>query len=143
MHRKDVIPTTITSASLPAKKRILTVCVKLFLEQGYKKTTVSEIVHKASVSNSIFQNIFRAKDGVLTELVEFMFSNQFAMARTTAGAQLPPVYVYAVETAIQMTLTEVDVYPPQKAPAAPAVSSRSLFACTWRRLSPEASPIKR
>ena len=64
MHRKDVIPTTITSASLPAKKRILTVCVKLFLEQGYKKTTVSEIVHKASVSNSIFQNIFRAKDGV-------------------------------------------------------------------------------
>ena len=79
MHRKDVIPTTITSASLPAKKRILTVCVKLFLEQGYKKTTVSEIVHKASVSNSIFQNIFRAKDGVLTELVEFMFSNQFAM----------------------------------------------------------------
>ena len=38
---------------------------------------------------------------------------------------------------------EVDVYPPQKAPAAPAVSSRSLFACTWRRLSPEVSPIKR
>ena len=108
MHRKDVIPTTITSASLPAKKRILTVCVKLFLEQGYKKTTVSEIVHKASVSNSIFQNIFRAKDGVLTELVEFMFSNQFAIARTTAGAQLPPVYVYAVETAIQMTLTELN-----------------------------------
>lgn len=41
------------------------------------------------------------------------------------------------------TPAEVDVYPPQKAPAAPAVSSRSLFACTWRRLSPEASPIKR
>lgn len=41
------------------------------------------------------------------------------------------------------TPPEVDVYPPQKAPAAPAVSSRSLFACTWRRLSPEASPIKR
>ena len=51
----------ITSASLPAKKRILTVCVKLFLEQGYKKTTVAEIVQKADVSNSTFQNIFRAK----------------------------------------------------------------------------------
>ena len=50
----------ITSASLPAKKRILTVCVKLFLEQGYKKTTVAEIVQKADVSNSTFQNIFRA-----------------------------------------------------------------------------------
>lgn len=39
--------------------------------------------------------------------------------------------------------SEEDVYPPQKAPAAPTVSSRSLFACTWRRLSPVASPIKR
>lgn len=39
--------------------------------------------------------------------------------------------------------SEEDVYPPQKPPAAPTVSSRSLFACTWRRLSPEASPIKR
>ena len=44
-------------------------CVKLFLEQGYKKTTVAEIVQRAEVSNSSFQNIFRAKDGVLTELV--------------------------------------------------------------------------
>ena len=93
---------------MPSKKRILTVCVRLFLEQGYKKTTVSEIVHKAEVSNSSFQNIFRAKDGVLTELVAFMFENQFSMARSTAGRQLPPVCVYAVETAIQMTLTELN-----------------------------------
>ena len=97
----------ITSASLPAKKRILTVCVKLFLEKGYQKTTLAEIVDRAEVSYSTFQNIFRAKDGVLTELVAFMFSNQFAMARGAAGAELPPVYTYAVETAIQMTLTEL------------------------------------
>lgn len=98
----------LTNASLPAKRRILAVCVKLFLEQGYKKTTVAEIVQKANVSNSSFQNIFRAKDGVLTELVEFMFSNQFGAAKKVAGTQLPPVYVYAVETAIQMTLTELN-----------------------------------
>ena len=97
-----------TSASLPTKKRILTVCVKLFLEKGYKKTTLAEIIQKANVSYSSFQNIFRAKDGVLTELVQFMFSNQFAMARSEAGAALPPVYIYAVETAIQMTLTELN-----------------------------------
>ena len=99
---------TVTSVSLPAKKRILTICVKLFLEKGYKKTTMAEIVEKANVSYSSFQNIFRAKDGVLTELVAFMFSNQFAMARGAAGEHLPPVYVYAVETAIQMTLTELN-----------------------------------
>ena len=103
-----MVAIALTNASLPAKKRILTVCVKLFLEQGYKKTTVEEIVQKANVSNSSFQNIFRAKDGVLTELVEFMFSNQFGAAKKVAGTQLPPVYVYAVETAIQMTLTELN-----------------------------------
>ena len=106
--RREAILIASTNASRPSKKRILTVCVKLFLEQGYKKTTVAQIVQQASVSNSIFQNIFRAKDGVLTELAQFMFSNQFAMARSTAGTQLPPIYVYAVETAIQMTLTELN-----------------------------------
>lgn len=103
-----MIPIALTNASLPAKKRILTVCVKLFLEKGYKQTTLAEINEKASVSYSQFQNIFRAKDGVLTELVEFMFSSQFGAARKIAGADLPPVYVYAVETAIQMTLTELN-----------------------------------
>ena len=103
-----MIPIALTNASLPAKKRILTVCVKLFLEKGYRKTTLGEILKKADVSCSTFQNIFRAKDGVLTELVEFMFSTQFAMARTNAGDALPPAYVYAVETALQLTLTELN-----------------------------------
>ena len=97
-----------TSLSEPTKKRILQVCVKLFLEQGYKKTTMAEIIEKSGVSSSSFQNIFRAKDGVLTELVQFMFKNQFSMARSAASTKLPPVYVYAVETAIQMTLTELN-----------------------------------
>ncbi len=103
-----MIAIALTSLSLPAKKRILTVCVKLFLEKGYKMTTMAEIIEKADVSYSSFQNIFRAKDGVLTELVAFMFENQFAMARSEAGKKLPPVYIYAVETAIQLTLTELN-----------------------------------
>ena len=69
---------------------------------------MAEIIEKSSVSSSSFQNIFRAKDGVLTELVQFMFENQFSMARSAASTMLPPVYVYAVETAIQMTLTELN-----------------------------------
>ena len=98
----------ITSASLAAKKRILTACVRLFLEKGYKGTTIAEILREADVSASTFQNIFHAKDGILVELVEFMVGNQFRMARQMAGETLPPVYVYAAETAIQMTLTELN-----------------------------------
>ena len=93
--------------SQATKERILQVCVKLFLEQGYKKTTMAEIIEKSGVSSSSFQNIFRAKDGVLTELVQFMFSSQFGAARSIAGP-LPPVFVYAAETAIQLTLTELN-----------------------------------
>ena len=51
--------------------------------------------------------LFSSKEALLLELVEFMFSSQFSAARKIAGADLPPIYVYAVETAIQMTLTEL------------------------------------
>ena len=98
----------ITNASLAAKKRILTACVRLFLEKGYNRTTVAEILRDADVSASTFQNIFRAKDGVLVELVKFMFSNQFGEARKAVGTGVPPVYIYTAETAVQLTLTELN-----------------------------------
>ncbi len=98
----------ITSASLPAKKRILTACVRLFLEKGYNRATLAEILREAAVSSSSFQNIFRTKDGVLIELVQFMFDSQFGTARRIVGEAVPAVYVYAVETSIQLTLTELN-----------------------------------
>ena len=67
-----------------------------------------QILKEAQVSSSSFQNLFRSKDGVLRELVDFMFENQFGTARSVAGAELPPVYVYAAETALQITLTELN-----------------------------------
>ena len=94
--------------SADAKRRILTACVRFFLEKGYTRTTVAEIVKEADVSISTFQNVFRTKDGVLVELVKFMFGSQFDMADQIAGQKLPPVYVYAVETSIQLALTELN-----------------------------------
>ena len=94
--------------SKEAKRRILTACVRLFLEKGYTNTKVAEILKEADVSAGSFQNIFRTKDGVLTELVAFMFETQFDMARRTTGGQLSPLFVYAVETCIQLTLTELN-----------------------------------
>ena len=97
--RKDGIET---------KKKILSVCVRLFLEQGYRDTSITQIVEEAGVSRGSFQNLFPTKDAVLTELVGTMFSGQFGVARSIAGDALPPVYSYAVETAIQLTLTELN-----------------------------------
>ena len=98
----------VRSDGLQTEKRILQTCVRLFLENGYHQTTMTQILQEAQVSSSSFQNLFRSKDGVLMELVKFMFKNQFGMARNIVGATLPPVYVYAVETALQLTLTELN-----------------------------------
>lgn len=93
---------------LETKKRILSVCVRLFIEQGYHQTTIGQILKEANVSASSFQNLFHAKDGVLNELVEFMFGSQFGAAKQGTGEKLPPVYMYALETSIQLALTELN-----------------------------------
>ena len=94
--------------SSETKRKILTVCVRLFLEQGYKNTTVSQIVEEAGVARGSYLNLFPTKDRILLELTETMFGGQFGVARSIADSKLPPVYAYAVETAIQMTLTELN-----------------------------------
>ena len=98
----------VRSDGIQTEKRILQACVRLFLENGYHQTTMLQILKEAQVSSSSFQNLFHSKDGVLLELVKFMFENQFGIARNVAGEALPPVYVYAAETALQITLTELN-----------------------------------
>lgn len=90
------------------RKKILSVCVRLFLQQGYKETTVTQIVREVGITRGSYQNQFPTKDAVLMELVKTMFSSQFDMARSIAGDDLPPVYTYAVETSIQLALTELN-----------------------------------
>lgn len=90
------------------EKKILTACVRLFLEQGYHQTTMRQILSEAGVSAGSFHNLFHGKDGVLLELVRFMFENQFDTARSSTFSDLPLVYTYATETAIQLTLTELN-----------------------------------
>lgn len=93
---------------MAAKKRILTACVRLFIERGYNGTTVAEIIKEADVSASSFQNIFRSKDGVLSEFAAFMFAGQFKAARTVADPGDSPAMLYAIETALQLTITELN-----------------------------------
>lgn len=95
-------------SSSETKKKILTACVKLFLEEGYKNTTVSRIIEEAEVARGSYLNLFPTKDKILLELTQTMFGGQFDVARSIANRNLPPVFAYAVETAIQLTLTELN-----------------------------------
>lgn len=91
-----------------SKRKILSVCVRLFIEKGFTQTTNAEILKLADVSNGTFYNIFKSKYGVLLELTEFMFSNQFGIAGRVAGENPDPILLYALETSIQMTITELN-----------------------------------
>lgn len=98
-----------------AKQRILAASVKLFLEKGYTNTKVAEILKEADATAGSFQNIFHTKDGVLTELVGMMFGRQFGAVKALAAHAPSPAHIYAVETALQLALTELsenlrDVY---------------------------------
>ena len=90
--------------SADAKRRILAASAKLFLEKGYTNTKLAEILKAADVSASSFQNIFRSKDGVLTEFVGIMFG----MARELTVGAPSPAHVCAVEAALQLVLTEMN-----------------------------------
>ena len=91
-----------------AKRRVLAACAHLFLEKGYTNTKLAEILKAADVSGGSFQNIFRTKDGVLKEFVGIMFNGQFGVAKALTANAPSPAHVYAVETALQLTLTEMN-----------------------------------
>lgn len=90
------------------RQRILSACVRLFIEQGFSKTPPKQILTEANVTSGTFYNLFRTKSGVLTELTEFMFKNQFGIAQNIIGEDAKPILLYAVETCIQITLAELN-----------------------------------
>lgn len=89
-------------------QNILRTSVKMFLEQGFNSTKVTAIIKESGCSVSSFQGIFGTKEGLLLTLAEIMFSNQFEIARSLGGQNINPVFVYAAETSIQLTLTELN-----------------------------------
>ena len=91
-----------------AKHRVLAASARLFLEKGYTNTRLAEILKAADVSSGSFQNIFHSKDGILTEFTSIMFSGQFGAAHNLTANAPTPAHVYAVETALQLALTDLN-----------------------------------
>lgn len=105
-ERKRVMARTRSSEN--SKRKILSVCVKLFIENGFRKSTNEEILSLAGVTSSTFYNIFKTKDGVILELAKFMFDNQFKITESLFDNEISGAMLYAVETALQLTVTELN-----------------------------------
>ena len=91
---------------LVTQQKVLRAAVAVFLEKGYTKTTTGEIAKAAGIGQSSFFHVFPSKEALLLELVQRMFSGQFALAGQHSGEQ-DPVLLYAVETALQLHIAEL------------------------------------
>ena len=91
-----------------SRKKILSACVRLFWVQGFRKTPPKQILQESGVSAGTFYNLYKSKAGVLMELTDFMFSQQFGIAGKLSAGGASPALVYALETSIQLALTELN-----------------------------------
>lgn len=94
--------------SADSKRRILAACVQLFINNGYNNTTVAEILKLANVSSSTFQNVFRAKEGVLVDLLDVLYSDGYDSIQKYMEIKDKPLLVYALSCSVQIAVTELD-----------------------------------
>lgn len=88
------------------RNKMLKAATFLFLEQGYDKTTTTQIAKAAGMSQASFFAAFESKEAILLELTKIMFSSQFI----AAAAMMPtddPLLLYALETGLQLHITEL------------------------------------
>ena len=91
---------------LVTQQKVLRSAVALFLEKGYTRTTTGEIATAAGIGQSSFFHVFPSKEALLLELVKRMFGGQFDLAGQHSGTD-DPVFLYAVETALQLHIAEL------------------------------------
>lgn len=85
------------------RRKMMSSAVMLFFEKGYHNTTTAEIARRVGMSNGSFFRAFENKEAVFRAFVEYMFNLQFEKARNEE-----PLMVYAVETAVQMHIAEMN-----------------------------------
>ena len=88
------------------RNKMLKAATFLFLEQGYEKTTTTQIAKAAGMSQASFFAAFESKEAILLELTKIMFSSQFVAAAAMMPAD-DPLLLYALETGLQLHITEL------------------------------------
>lgn len=101
------MPKGLQSKGVLRRNRMLLAAIRLFLENGYEKTTTASIAREAGMSPASFFAAFENKEALLLQLVQTMFGGQFALAAELLGKDSDPVLLYAAETTLQLQITEL------------------------------------
>lgn len=88
------------------ENRMTYAAFRLFLENGYERTTTAAIAQAAGMSSSAFFAVFANKEALLLKLTKWTYEKQFAVTHELLGKDYDPVMFYAVEPAIQLYIAE-------------------------------------
>ena len=89
------------------RAQVLREAVVLFLEQGYRQTTIEQIAGRTGRTKSAVLRAYPDKEAILYALVTHMFAVQFSGARAMLGEGADPLLIYGVETALQLHICEI------------------------------------
>lgn len=88
------------------ENRMTYAAIRLFLENGYERTTTAAIAQAAGMSPSAFFAVFANKEALLLKLTKWMYEKQFAITGRLLGEGYEPEMFYAVESSIQLYIAE-------------------------------------
>ena len=89
------------------RAQVLREAVVLFLEQGYRQTTIEQIAGRTGRTKSAVLRAYPDKEAILYALVTHMFAVQFSGARAMLGEGADPLLLYGMETALQLHICEI------------------------------------
>ena len=101
------MPKGMQARGIARLNKMLSSAVKLFLENGYEKTTTTAIASAAGMSPSSFFAAFESKEALLLVLVQKMFDAQFDSAKLMTDEHSDPLMLYCVETATKIHIAEL------------------------------------
>ena len=89
------------------RSRVLHAAAKMFLEGGYQSTTMRTLAKNAGVNYGSLMFVFKNKESILCELVEYVLDRQFeATARLLEGKTADKILFYVTEATLQLYMAE-------------------------------------
>jgi AcrR family transcriptional regulator len=85
------------------RRRITAVTLKAFLQGGYEKTNVREILKTAGISTGSFYHLFGTKEEILNSIFKWVLNNFRAHAKEIAREYQEPLLAMSVTAAVQIT----------------------------------------
>lgn len=83
------------------KNRILETAKDIFLEQGYKRTTIRQIVERSGITSGSIYNIFSSKEEIFSSLVDELMKSCIDMVQKESSGE-SPLYRYAAVLMVEM-----------------------------------------